>query len=711
MASEIGRVFGRTPGLAGQRAAVRIVLALSVLFPTLGLVPVGFRPSAAWADDAPGERRRLPTARVTAVRPEELPDDPSSFATVIETADYEGEATSVEQVLQESVGVQVRSFGGPGQASEISIRGSTGQQVVILFDGVRLNTAQSGTVDLSTLPLAIVDRIEIARGGGSAEVGSGAIGGVVNIVSKRPTGKPRTNASFTGGSFGTYEGSLSHADRSGPVDWGAAYSGFTTQGDWKFQSVEVKADGVTVFPSEELERVNNESESHAALVQGAGDLADGLRLRVWDSFFFVSRGQPGPDDDPLAPNGGQSRTAHERRTRNVAAMTLEVDGWAPLPASVQLASTVSYLYEQSRFREPEPDLLDDPIETRQKNRSGAWRTTGRWQGKGFGVEHDAGLGFELRYESLSSSDAGFHRRTTEAVTVSDEIGVWKNRVQLVPTLRFDHSDDYGSEWIPHFGLIVSPTKWLRFKANAERSYRAPDFDELFFPDKGFVRGNPDLDPEDAWNYDGGFELGFEQLAFLDDVRLQWAYFYQDIENSIVFQRISPTTVAPTNTSDARVHGFELSGRFGLFDWLEFSANWTHQDGELDEARDPADGGGLFPPIAQPAGTAIPGQADDEVQLRLRLGPSSGLFKLVAERHYTSKIHLNFSNASTLSARTVYDLSGGVDLAQLWRLDRRWFPKKLIASITVTNVGDVSVRDSVGFPQPGRFLYFGIEGSW
>ncbi len=687
----------------------RAVLALSLLPWALGLLPVFFRASEASAAEE-GEPRRLPTARVTAVRPEELPSDPSSFATVIEPDDYQGEAATVERLLDESVGVQVRSFGGPGQRSEITIRGSTGQQVVIRLDGVRLNTAQSGTVDLSTLPLAIVDRIEVSRGGGSASAGSGAIGGVVDVVTRRPTGKPKTDASLRGASFGTWQGSLSHSNRTGPIDWGASYTGFTTDGDWDFQSLELRADGTPTAPSQELERINNDSESHSALVQLGGDLAPGLRLRGWDSFFFVSRGQPGPDAAPDDVGGGQSNSAHERRTRNVAAVTLEADGWERLPDSVGLESTVSYLFERTRFRDPEPRVGNVPIETRQRNRSFGWRTTGSWEGRFLGMDHVAGLQLNLRYDSLSSNDQRFRRRNSQGVRLSEELGLWKGRVQILPTLRFDHDDDFGSEWVPHLGLIVSPFKWLRLKGNAERAYRVPDFDELYLPDKGFIRGNPNLDPEDAWSYDAGFELGFEQLGFVDDLRVQWAWFYQDIENSIVFQRISPQTVAPTNTNDAEVDGFELAASFSLLGWVELSGNWTHQDGDLDRAQLPTPPG-LFPPIGQSGGTAIPGQADDEYQIRVRVGPESGLFKLVGERRYTSKIRVNFSDTASISSRTLYDLSGSVDLAQLWRLDSRFYPKKLIASVGVTNLTDQSVRDSVGFPQPGRALFFGVEGSW
>jgi outer membrane receptor protein involved in Fe transport len=158
-----------------------------------------------------------------------------------------------------------------------------------------------------------------------------------------------------------------------------------------------------------------------------------------------------------------------------------------------------------------------------------------------------------------------------------------------------------------------------------------------------------------------------------------------------------------------VFGLELAGGFELLDWLGFSANWTLQDADLDRPQVPSVPGGPLP-IQQP-GTALPGRAESEYQLRLRIGPSSGLFKLVGERNHTSKIHVNSSQGATLSARTVYDVSASLDLVQLWQLDARWFPKQLIASASAANITDRSVRDSVGFPQPGRTLSFGVEGRW
>jgi iron complex outermembrane receptor protein len=679
---------------------------------SIGLAIVAALPGRSGADSGEEDSQvlRLPTARVTAVRPAELPEHPTSFATVIEADAHEGEGESVPDLLDDSVGVQVRSFGGAGERSEISIRGSTGQQVVILLDGVRINTAQSGTVDLSTIPIEMVERIEVSRGGGGAAVGSGAIGGVVNIVT-RPPGEPRSSLELGAGSFGTWQGSASHADRAGPVDYGVSYSGFTTAGDFDFQSVEVESEGLASAPSRELERVNNRAERHAALVQASGELAPGLRVRAQDQVTFVSRGQPGPDTNPEAPDGGQSRTAHERRTRNVASLRLDAEGFEPLPEDLRVGTSLSYLYEESRFREPEPVAppFDEPIATRDHNRSGTWRSTAEIPFD-FVAEHLASAFLDVRYDSLSSNEQGFHRRTSTALGARDELGFFASRLLLVPSLRFDYSDDFGSEWIPHLGVVVTPLPWLRFKANGQRSYRVPDFDELFHPDEGFIRGNPNLRPERSWNADVGLELGFEKLLLLDEVRLQAAFFYQDIENSIVFQRISPTTVAPTNTEDATVRGVELAGGFELLGWVGFSANWTHQEAELDRPRLP-ELPGIVAPIRQPSGKALPGQADDEYVLRVEIGPRSGLVKLVGERRYTSKIHLSYSDAPTLSDRTVYDLKAVVDLAQVWRPDSKWVPRKLLASFGVTNVGDESVRDSVGFPQAGRALRFGLEARW
>ena len=114
----------------------------------------------------------------------ESADDPSAFATVIDARALDDRFATVEEVLDQVPGVRVRRFGGIGSYSTASIRGSKSEQVLILLDGVRLNSAQLGSVDLSTIPLRQVDRIEVLRGGGSARFGSDAESGVISITTR-----------------------------------------------------------------------------------------------------------------------------------------------------------------------------------------------------------------------------------------------------------------------------------------------------------------------------------------------------------------------------------------------------------------------------------------------------------------------------------------------------------------------------------------------
>ena len=686
-----------TQGAPSRWPALRASLAVMLLA------------SRAWgqesAESGQRPRERAPVARVTALPLEELPEDPSAFTSVIEAQEFAGEARSTADLLAGSVGVHVRRFGGPGQLSELSIRGSTSQQVVVLLDGVRLNSAQSGTVDLSTLPLHMIERIEVVRGGGSLQVGSDAIGGVVNVVTRRPSDTPSISASVGAGSHDTWQGSLSF---SGPlavagVELALGYSGFKTDGDFDFQTAEIQA-GPFTSPSRKLRRINNQSESHALTVKASLDVGDRVRIALMDSLFYQSRGLPGRDVG-TANLGFQNPRAHERVTRNVSDALVELsDLW---DGRLLLEAGLSHRYERTRFRDPTP-RLGDPSQSLQKNRASAARARGELSVSGLGLDHVVSLRLDLRRDTLQATDFEAQHRWSFGAAIQDEVSLFGGLVELIPGIRYDRSEGFGSEWMPRIGAVLSPVGWLRFKANAERSYRVPNFDELFFPDKGFIRGNPALRPEKAWNFDGGVELGVSRLGPLQDARLEASVFYNDISNSIVFQEVSVFTLQATNTGDATILGVELAAAIGWRGWLALSGNWTHLDTDRKSS-------GLDT-LLQQSGGELPGRPDDETTLRLRIGPPSALWKLVGEQHYTSSIPLSFSGDSRVGSRTVYAVRGVLDLAQVDWLPRlshaeRLWPQEILVSFGVTNLTDRSVRDAAGFPQPGRSWSAALEATW
>ena len=124
---------------------------------------------------------------VTATRVEQSLADVPQRSTVISTKDCETPLVkSVEDVLRQSSDVRVSNFGGVGSPTSISIRGTNSNQSLYMIDGRPINSVNNGGFDFSKLPVESVDQIEIIRGPGSSLYGSNALGGVINIISKKP---------------------------------------------------------------------------------------------------------------------------------------------------------------------------------------------------------------------------------------------------------------------------------------------------------------------------------------------------------------------------------------------------------------------------------------------------------------------------------------------------------------------------------------------
>jgi outer membrane receptor protein involved in Fe transport len=226
------------------------------------------------------------------------------------------------------------------------------------------------------------------------------------------------------------------------------------------------------------------------------------------------------------------------------------------------------------------------------------------------------------------------------------------------------------------------------KGNVEKSYRVPNFDELYF-DEGAIRGNPNLEPEKAFNADVGIELGLDGWGPLENAWLEVAYFHNDIDESILFQVINNGVVAATNTGSAEIDGLELSGGLRLFGWVGFSGNWTLLDTRV-----------------KATGTPLPGRPRNEYLLRLELGPPSRVVRLVGERHYTGAIPVTSSGRTRIAdSRAIYGLSLAVDAVKLPWIGEHIPGRELLLSFAVKNLTDRSIRDSVFYPQPGRTLAF------
>jgi iron complex outermembrane receptor protein len=631
----------------------------------------------------PDLERTTPPVLVEGARPEPLPQDPTSFTHAIEVDEHAGEHDRVEDLLESVPGVHVRRFGGPGAPAEISIRGSSASQVVVLLDGVRLNSPQTGGVDVSTVPLALLERIEVSRGGGSVQAGSDAIGGVVNLVTRRASARPETRIAGAAGSFETWQGSLSQTGRLLGFEGVVGYDVFKTSGDWDFETLR----GPIPDDTDSAERINNRSEHHAALVKLARDLGDSARVEVSDQLFHGSDGRPGPDRASGGALRGQSPVGHQRRTRNVAQLHLQAADVSPAQVDAELRAF--HRFDRSRFRD---DSFSPEVDTDDRNSSYGGRADLAKQLAWRGISQVPSAGIELRRDELDPLGAGYRARRVLGVFLQHEVALLEGRARLVPALRFDETQGFGSEWIPRVGLVLAPLPWLELRANAERAYRVPNFDELYF-DEGSVRGNPDLRSEDSVDFDAGLRAAGAWTGWLRSASLEAAFFASEIDDTIVFQNINDTVLA-TNVSDARTRGVELGGRVELAGGVGVSGSWTHLDSEVRRSDSP-----------------LPGRPEDECDGRIALRPFGGPLELVGEVHYTGEIPANEGGQRFLNQRTTFDASLGVELDGVFRLGERTGLSGLLASVAAHNVTDRAVRDAQLYPQPGRTLTFGLEGRW
>lgn len=631
--------------------------------------------------------------RVVPLETGSLPDDATAFGEWIDLSRFEGEAKRLEDVLAQSVGVQIRRFGGAGERAEISIRGFSAAQVRVELDSVSLNGGRSRGVDLASIPLSQLEAVEVIRGGSAGASGNGAMGGMVALRTRRPD-FPSGGIDVHGGSFGTLQTAL-HATRPGKrVDLGFGYTGFRTEGDYEFQRLASEYPGGATLPpsTPSATRVNNDRQQHDGHLSLGFDFGERGYLLVQQLAGVQKGGEPGLDRETPSETAGQQRFAEHERLRSISQLRLES---VRLPGPMgSLEASLSHRYDRSKFDDDDPALGEQAIDDRFDDHATRLALNPRWEVIGPFADHAVRVEAGFERQAFDATDTRARERYGAALAVRDDLSWFDERLILSPGLRFDWNDDDGSHWLPHLGLLVSPRPWLRLRANASRSFRSPSFEDLYLPDRGVTSGNPDLEPERARQYDVGIELLLNRVFFLRDVELSAAVFRAEIENSIIWLRVSPYKTRPENSDDAEVDGLELGLHFDLFPGARVFANHTELDAETEET-----------------GARLPGRAERETFVRLEWRLES-LWKLTGEYQRTGKIPVSRSGRYVVPSREVWNAATAFDLASgLRRYGVDPGMQRLWLHAAVDNIGDVSIRDSLGFPQPGRTLWFGVEATW
>lgn len=462
------------------------------------------------------ESRELETVVVTASRQPQRASEVLSDMTVIEQAAIAqaGPNTTLTELLARQPGIELTSRGGPGTAGDVMIRGANGSHTLVLVDGMRAGSATTGSTAWGFLPLSQIERIEILRGPASSLYGADAIGGVVQVFTRRGEGAPlRLNAAIGGGSWNSSQVA-------------AGLSG--SQSGWRYslQVADQRADGFSAVKNPRNIYYHPDKDGYQML-SGSGMLAYSLSANhEFGVNVLYSQGWNRYDSSPRAADYKQE----------------------------QLVSSTGF-YSRNRLHERWESTLrwgtgtDDSLNLKNGNRNSRIRTDQeQWQWQNdIRLPLGSALLAAERLEQRVSGDTAYvlKKRTVDSLLAGWNARLGAHRWQL--NLRQDHNSQFGDRQTGSaaYGYQFSPA-W-RGSVAYGTAFKAPSFNDLYWPGSG----NPALRPESSENreiglhYDNGTHRAGLTL-FRNDVRdlIEWAP--------------AGNVWLPTNVAKARLQGWTLT---------------------------------------------------------------------------------------------------------------------------------------------------------
>lgn len=503
-------------------------------------------PGALDAQDAGGPDRDpvgLDTLAVSVGSNLQIGELPRSVEVITAEELAELPVTSVEGALRwaGSVDLLTRS---PAQ-HDLSLRGGTFEQVLVMVDGMRVSDPQTGHFDMDlTIPIEQVERIEILRGSASAAHGADAFGGVVNIVTKRP-GRTATQLRLEGGSFSTFAGALAFETR---TEGGVGFSAGVSRDD-----SEGHRDGTDY----DIWRVR----SRLTAPLGAGELiADG----GWAARDFGAQGFYASFD-----------SFEERRTAHGALR------WTADFGRLSVTPRVAYRKNDDTFIlfRDDPPAFTNVHDSRQRIADVTARLA---------LAEGVGLAFggEWANETVESNNLGDRDETRFGVF--GELGVQRGPLDVVGGLRFDDRENFDSFWSPSLAVGLAASDGLRLRASASRAFRTPTWTDRFYSDPA-NRGNPDLEVETGWSVEAGADLDLPTLG--GGAVASLTLFERSTTNLIDFARPAGSADeviwVARNVEEADFAGLELDldGIQAGPVALTFSGYWLTLDTSGDDAFD------------------------------------------------------------------------------------------------------------------------------
>ncbi len=531
--------------------------------------------SAAWSSTGGPDAEAVAHARE---------DDSLPLVTVIDATHASASQASVADLLAGEAGIRVRSRGGLGAFTSVSLRGAEDAEVTILLDGVPLSRAASGAIDLSQLPADGLERIEIYRGAPPIELGGEAVGGVISLISRQGTKKWTGGAEVGGGSFGARSTS---AWFGGPL-WSARTRlqgslGVVPRRDRRLYLPATTTERFYAGDDKIVRRQNNDFNQLNADVTLSRRGRLPFMLAVHS--YWKNQGVPG-----LATLGQETRAA--RLTTDHVFIVGEAGRRGHL---VDLDIQTSLLFERNHFDNP----LGEDVGPFGPSVADGEAITAGVQPKikiALGTHQILSLVGEARLEHRQAYNLLLPTqpllpalRGLFALAAADELSLWRDRVSIYGGLRLDlrrsaliagddgmrlpNQDAFDWFLSPRLNAKLRVNRLLTVRASGGRYVRFPTLLEQF-GDGAFIVGQPTLKPESSWG--GDFAATLRGASKYVSGGFEAAFFGRHATDLIAYIP-GGNTVSPINVGDARVLGVEARGDISIAKHAEIVASYTFLD--------------------------------------------------------------------------------------------------------------------------------------
>jgi vitamin B12 transporter len=542
------------------------------------------------------------------------------------------QATSLADLLRGRAGINITNQGGDGKLTTMFVRGSESDHVLVLIDGVRVGSATSGLVSFQDLPVSLIDRIEIVRGPRSSLYGSEAIGGVIQIFTRRDRGDA---------SFRFHAGAGSHGRREGGIGIG----GGSERGWFGLDAGFKRTDGIDACRG-------------AGFPVFAGCFVDGQTDRDgYTQHAFSLRGGVNIGDSVVLQGHGLRVSGENEYDGSFVDNSDIVQQVVGATLKWQAGERVAVQFAAGSNKDESENFLG----TVSAGEFATQRDSASVQADFTLAERQvltAGLDW-LR--DRVDSDTGYDdtRRSNRAVFAQYQGGFGAHDLQLA--VRRDDNDQFGGKTTGSAAWGMGFAEHWRVTASYGTAFKAPTFNELYFP----FFGNPDLRPEHSKTFDLGLAWRGERT------RVALNAFETRVDDLIAYDG---SIFLPNNIEKTRLRGAELQVDTAVFGWnIVGAASWLDPENRAPGLND---------------GKDLPRRARETA--RIDVDRAFGDFSVGLTGVANGERYDDLGNTRRVDGFATLDLRAEYRFAQHWTLQAR-----------VANVFDEQYETTSFYNQPGR----------